>query len=114
MIGIILISNSNRHYLPLSLKFNIDVGSGKLDGRTKLSELFVDIAPETCIGIEPLDRPLHPKVSSSILLYTYADGTPDNMRFIAPLLGTGVPETNSRKVAFMGVPGNKSPVTYST
>ena len=53
-------------------------------------------------------------VYNPMLLYTYADDGPGIVRFIDPLTGCGAPDICKFNVALTGVPGNKSPVTYST
>tara|TARA_R100000008_G_C3440085_1_gene93946 strand:- start:23 stop:385 length:363 start_codon:yes stop_codon:yes gene_type:complete len=74
----------------------------------------VPLGASTYNGNTPLDKPLHPNVTNSTLLYTYADDGPGIVRFIDPLMGCGTPDISKGKVVLTGVPGKRSPVTYST
>ena len=64
--------------------------------------------------MSPLGEPDTPKVLKFILLYTLADGAPDNITFIDAFTSTGFPDVIRFKEPVTPSPPTKSPMTDST
>jgi len=108
-----LISYSDRHYLPLVLKFRFSVVWVLVT--FKFRDWLEDpLGAATYNGISPLGVPETPKVLKFILLYTSAEGAPDNIKFIVPLISIGFPVVIRFNEPFADSPPVWFPTTDST